>query len=298
MSTVAFRNPPHAVTAGGSREELEKRIAAELIAGRPVVFLDNLNSMSVNSDQLASVITERPARVRVLGKSETVSLNSSALIILTGNGLNVSEDLARRFLYIELDPRTEDPEAREFKGDLLAEAQARRPELLAALLTIWRWGRRQAGLPQGRPIGSFDTWSRWVRDPLVALGCQDPADRIREAKQHDTKRQGIAEMFDIWFTHHGSRPVTENALADDVKKMLDPQDRGRQYRAVRLSRLEGTRIGGYLLTRQEPAGKRGACTYALIETGDDRHPGHPGHHTHDDEPAAFTSSGGGWKARI
>ena len=33
---------------------------------------------------------------------------------LTGNGLTVSEDLARRFVAVDFDARTEDPEARPF----------------------------------------------------------------------------------------------------------------------------------------------------------------------------------------
>ena len=71
----------------GPSEELEKRIAAELIEGRPTLFLDNLNNTAFRSDLLASAITECPARVRPLGKSQMVLLNASAFVVLTGNGL-------------------------------------------------------------------------------------------------------------------------------------------------------------------------------------------------------------------
>ena len=171
---IAFGRDPHAVTSGATPEELEKRIAAELIEGGPALFLDNLNNTAFKSDLLASAITERPARVRPLGKSQMVPLNASALVILTGNGLTVSEDLARRFITIEFDPRTEDPEARPFKTDIRAEVRERRTELLAALLTIWRWGRIVSDIGPGGALGSFEQWCRWVRDPLLALGCQDP----------------------------------------------------------------------------------------------------------------------------
>jgi hypothetical protein len=120
---------------------LEKRIAAELMVGSPALFLDNLNNTAFRSDLLASAITERPAKVRVLGRSQMVLLNTTAFVILTGNGLRVSEDLARRFIAVDFDPRTEDPEARPFKNNIRAEVTNRREELLAALLTIWRWGR-------------------------------------------------------------------------------------------------------------------------------------------------------------
>ena len=65
---IAFGREPHAVTAGATAEELEKRIAAELIEGSPALFLDNLNNTAFKSNLLASAITERPARVRLLGR--------------------------------------------------------------------------------------------------------------------------------------------------------------------------------------------------------------------------------------
>lgn len=290
MVMIAFGREPHAVTAGGTQEELEKRIAAELIEGGHTVFLDNLNNTALRSDTLASAITERPARVRLLGRSQMVALNASAFIVLTGNGLSVSEDLARRFVIVELDPRTEDPEARPFRGDILKDMRRRRPELLAALLTIWRWGRQQPDLKAGRPLGSFEQWGQWVRDPLVALGCQDPAERVSEAKERDGRRQSLAELFQAWWEVHGSRPVTIAQLDDRVRLLADPQGRGRQFLASHLEKLSGTRMAGFVLTRQPAAGKWGSATYALSRTGD-RHRGHRGNGDADDPDAP--DAGGG-----
>jgi hypothetical protein len=260
---IAFGREPPAITAGGTAEELEKRIAAQLIEGGPVLFLDNLNSTAVKSNLLASAITERPARVRLLGKSQMMSLNACAFVVMTGNGLTVSEDLARRFIAVDLDPGTENPEMRPLTTDIRAEATARRPELLAAVLTIWRWGRSATDLQTGQPLGSFPTWCKWVRDPLLTLGCRDPVDRISEAKERDVRRQVVAELFEIWWDKHRDRPMSISRLHEDVKRVADPQGRGRQYLAPFLERLAGTRIAGFLFTRQAPAGKWGKATYAL-----------------------------------
>lgn len=43
ICTIAFGREPFAVTAGTTRQELEKRIAAELISGSPSFLLDNLS---------------------------------------------------------------------------------------------------------------------------------------------------------------------------------------------------------------------------------------------------------------
>ena len=263
ISIIAFGREPHAVTAGATAEELEKRISAELIEASPVLFLDNLNNTAFKSNLLASAMTERPARVRVLGKSQMVPLNATAFVILTGNGLSVSEDLARRFIPVNLDPRTEDPEARPFPNDIRAEVTARRTELLAAVLTIWRWGRIATDIPPGLPLGSFEQWCRWVRDPLLALGCLDPVARVSEAKERDGERRWVADLFAVWWGKHQDRPVAAANLHDEVNNVIDPQRRGRQFVVSRLVNLEGTRAAGFILSRQAPAGKWGHATYAL-----------------------------------
>jgi hypothetical protein len=99
------------------------------------------------------------------------------------------------------------------------------------------------------------------RDPLLALGCRDPVERIDAVKSDDPHRRQIVELFDAWHLHHGERPVKASALPEPVRALVDPQGRGRQYVAVRLRQLAGTRAGGFVLTRQEAAGKWGAATY-------------------------------------
>ncbi|WP_157962048.1 hypothetical protein [Acuticoccus kandeliae] len=276
---IAFGQEPHAVSGGSGQEELEKRIAAELIEASPALFLDNLNNRTLKSDLLASVLTERPARIRLLGRSQMVPLNSSTFVVLTGNGLGLAEDLVRRFLIIELDPRTENPELRSFQTDIKAICHDKRREILAAVLTIWRWGRcSKDELPAGLPIGSFETWSSWVRDPLVALGCQDPVARIAETKTRDTQRAEITELFSLWNTHHGESVVSQRNLAAPVIDALDPLGRGRQYQAKRLASLTGTRMSGYVLVRQAGAGKHGVAVYALQKSEEaETHRGHRGH---------------------
>ena len=144
ICSIAFGIRPRAFTSGGERQELDKRLAAELVEAQPALFLDNANGVVLRSDTLASVLTERPARVRLLGQTRMVPLNSTAFVAITGNGLTVTEDLARRFNPCELDARCEDPEARPFAAGFLEQIEQQRSELLAAALTIWRFGRQNA----------------------------------------------------------------------------------------------------------------------------------------------------------
>jgi putative DNA primase/helicase len=266
ICTIAFGMRPRAFTMGSDRQELDKRLAAELIEAQPTLFLDNANGVVLRSDTLASVLTERPARVRLLGQTRMVPLNSTAFVAITGNGLTITEDLARRFNHCQLDAHCEDPELREFGSGFLDQIERRRVELLIACLTIWRWGRQNATkLLRGKSLGSFETWAEWCRDPLFALGCRDPVERIQVLKGNDPRRQRIAELFQAWWEHHGATPVKANQLAEPAKAVADPQGRGRQYLATFIAGLAGTHAAGFVLTRQESAGKWTAATYALTE---------------------------------
>lgn len=265
ICAIAYGSQPAAFTCGHDRQELDKRLAAALLEAAPAVFLDNVNSTVLRSDTLASVLTERPARVRIMGLSEMAPLNSAAFIALTGNGLSVSEDLARRFLAVDLDPQCEDPDARPFKPGFLDDILNQRSGLLNAALTIWRWGR-QNNLAAGLPLGSYEAWSQWVRDPLLALGCADPVERIRAAKASDPRRQLVVEFFEVWHRHHGEDPVSAAELAGPVEQVINPQSRPRQYVAQRLRQMIGTRGAGLVLTHQPPAGRWAAATYALKST--------------------------------
>jgi hypothetical protein len=131
---IAFGNRPRPFTKGGDRQELDKRLASDLIEAAPILFLDNVNGSMLRSDTLASALTERPARVRPLGRTGMVALNSTAFIAVTGNGLTVSEDLARRFIVCQLDAHCEDPEQRRFGAGFLDQIEGCGAELLSAAL--------------------------------------------------------------------------------------------------------------------------------------------------------------------
>jgi putative DNA primase/helicase len=190
ISAIAFGVQPRAFTKGDDGQELGKRVASDLIEAAPTLFLDNINSTILRSDILASLLTERPARIRILGSSRMATLNSTAFVAVTGNGLSVSEDLVRRFVVCEFDARCANPEQRRFEAGFLRNIEDTRAELLAAALIIWRWGRQNAAdLDPGLPLGSFENWAQWCRDPLLALGCSDPVDRIEMIKAEDAERR-------------------------------------------------------------------------------------------------------------
>src|SRR5262249_37071914 len=175
---IAAGVKPSAFTGGHDAEELDKRLTAALTEAHPAVFLDNFNSKNLTSDILASALTENPAMVSTMGQTKNVPLNARAFIGITGNSVQIAEDMARRLLNTHLDARMENPEQRPFAPGFLDRVFTERANLLAAALTIWRWGRQQKNLAAGKPLGSYERWAQWCRDPLLTLGMPDPVNRI------------------------------------------------------------------------------------------------------------------------
>jgi hypothetical protein len=277
ISGIAYGYRPFAFTRGDGPQETDKRLVAAMIEGRPLVFLDNCNMAMLRSDTLASFITEEICAVRPLGRSQMIQIHNGTFFAVTGNGLTITEDLVRRFLQSSLDARMENPELREFAPGFLTSIKRRREELLTAALTVWRFGRQNtATIPAGIALGSFEQWGRWVRDPLLALGCPDPVARVKELKARDPRRQRVGEIFALWWEHHRSDALKVAGLAAEVREAIDPgQKRSRNYVAARVAELVGTRLAGFALEVFEPggAGKRGT-RYRLLRTEPEKYDGH------------------------
>jgi hypothetical protein len=266
ICVIAYGIEPEAFTPGHDRDELDKRIVSAVVSSQQMVFLDNVNATALRSNTLASLQTERPSRVRILGRTGLVPVYSAALFMITGNGLTLSEDLCRRNLWLELDAEMEDAEQRSFPRGFKSWVKERREALLADCLTIMRWGRQNPDqLKRGTSLGSFEDWAELVRDPLLTLGCKDPVDQIVEAKKNDPMRGTLNSLFTAWWDKHQDTAIKASQLDPAVLAILNPANRSRQWVAARLIQLTGTRAAGYVLTRSSPDGTWSPDTYALAE---------------------------------
>jgi hypothetical protein len=133
---------------------------------------------------------------------------------------------------------------------------------------------------------------------LLALGCRDPVERIREIKERDPNRVQIIEVFTVWWAKHADSPVRVAELDPAVLQVLDPKDTSRQYQARAVSNLAGTRLAGYALERVGaiPNRHKGGAQYRLHYNtppqGDDpeTHPRHPQNRAEPAEKAEETGT--------
>jgi putative DNA primase/helicase len=232
---------PSAFTSGHDAQEMDKRLTAALTQAHPAVFLDNFNSKQLTSDILASVLTESPAMVRPMGHTKTVPLHTRTFIGITGNNVEIAEDMARRVLKTHLDAQLEDPEQRKFAPGFLDSVLAARSALLSDALTIWRWGR-QTVLKPGKPLGSFEVWAQWCRDPLIAIGVRDSVDRIAEIKAADPKRRAAVEFFDVWWAIHKDVLVKASDVSNEVIFHIDEKAHKKEDGSIQFSRQRVARF--------------------------------------------------------
>lgn len=206
VAIIGTGSLPAMMSQGPSDEELEKRIATALRAGDRVIVIDNVER-PLGGDFLCSVLTQERVQARILGKSERVVLPTAAVFIATGNNLQLAGDLARRAVKGRIDSGEERPDKREFPFDPRQLARQRRPQLVAAALTILR-AYHVAGRPvRLTPMGSFEDYSL-VRGAIVWLDRADPA-RTREAIfSADPKRDELADLLREWRESFGGEALT------------------------------------------------------------------------------------------
>lgn len=216
-ATLSTGRPAPVIAATGSGDELEKRLTASLLAGDGLILLDNING-ELRSDLLSQAVTEGTLAIRPLGVSDQVQIVSDAIWIANGNGLTIGGDLSRRALKCTLDPKLERPERRNFEGDPVREAQLRRPELVAAGLTVLRayhlHGR--PGVNVLRPWAGFGHWSSLVRGALVWLGMPDPLDSADQLQADDPERELLGALLKEWHNQYGNREMTVREVISET----------------------------------------------------------------------------------
>jgi putative DNA primase/helicase len=126
-----------ALGSGGREEELEKRLAAKLMAGEPFIALDNC-TQPLGGELICSMLTQERMSLRILGLSQAPSISTGAFVTASGNNLVIKGDLIRRTMLCRIDARVEQPETRVFDNDPVTLALDWRADLVTDALTILR----------------------------------------------------------------------------------------------------------------------------------------------------------------
>jgi hypothetical protein len=198
VSAIVIGQLMPVMAAGRTEEETEKRLGAALLAGRPLISIDNITG-DLSGDALCAMIERPSVAVRVLGKSEDRFIESRGTTFYgSGNNLVVRGDLCRRSLQTKLDPRMERPELRQFDHNPVVQIMDDRGKYIAAVLTICK-AYIVAGRPNTPPrLASFEDWSDTVRGSLMWLGKADCVLSMETTRQDDPERNELNNMLEAW----------------------------------------------------------------------------------------------------
>ncbi|MDI3308525.1 MAG: hypothetical protein QJR07_15645 [Acetobacteraceae bacterium] len=206
----------------GRGGENRPTIGALLLAGEQVVAIDNCEA-PLGGEFLCQMLTQPVVRARILGRSEAPELPSNAFVTATGNNLALIGDMTRRALLCRLDPKCERPELRRFSRNPVEAVKADRGRYVAAALTVLR-AFHVAGRPkQSDPLGSFEAWSRWVRDALLWLDEADPVQTMEEARALDPKLDALNAVVAQWRQVIGTERVSVRDIIDRATQTHTPE---------------------------------------------------------------------------
>jgi hypothetical protein len=171
------------------RQELRKLLDATAQAGLPYIFLDNLTGY-VASELLDSYLTTPIWTGRLLGTPKIFEAPANAMLFITGNGITLSPDIARRSLVCNLHVEEADPDARQPKRVMTPQFLARpavRGDFLSALWAMVR-GWVAKGKPGGsRKIRSFEEWCEIVGGIVLCNGFGDALEKPSDDETANTK---------------------------------------------------------------------------------------------------------------
>ena len=230
---VATGRPPALMSQASDPGEEKKRFLGILMEGSVVNVIDNCE-LPMKSDALCTILTEPAWSERLLGENRKVTVSTTTTWLATGNALRLVGDLSSRVLLCSIDARCERPEEREFSVNLHDEAPKRRGELAAATLTITRAFLASGERVQVPRYGRFEEWSRFVREPLIWLGMEDPCETRKAVEAKDSVRQQLSGLLTAWRDAFG----TEGRTVAEALREINESEEGKLVEIQKRDALE------------------------------------------------------------
>jgi hypothetical protein len=221
-NVITGREPP-LMSEVRDENEFRKRITAKLYEGAMLLVLDNLKRR-LDSGTLAAVLTADVWSDRILGVSRSADVPVRNVWICTGNNIQLTDEIARRSVWVRLDARKDRPwQGRSFRhADLKGWLRAHRHDLVwAFLVLVQNWIAR--GRPEGRGelLGSYEHWSRVVGGVLDAANISGFLENREELyARTDAVSEEWRRFVAAWRETHGDRPIAVGDLVDAARELL------------------------------------------------------------------------------
>jgi hypothetical protein len=152
------------------------------------------------------ILSEGEATIRQFNKLEAITVRSRTFLMANGNNIQISGDMSRRGIKINILPRSASPESDVFPFTPEDYVTEHRDALLSDYYTIMR-AFRHARMPRSglSAVGSFSEWERKVRDLIFWLTGHDLSGDFKKNKLDDPEQQEDAAVLSALHAFFGER---------------------------------------------------------------------------------------------
>ena len=221
-------------------DDLDKEIEAFCRAAVPYIFLDNIRG-GLNSTTIEQMLTSEESTGRAMGGHGTFEAKNTALLLATGNQIDLTEDALRRFLLVDLFEKG-DPEARVVEtplNDSLMRSETWRREMLEALWALVRHWHAGGMVPGSKSLASFEEYAALLGGIVESAGYVSP---FTKAEIADAKSPGAAEFDELL-------ALVLAEMDGETERDFTVEDFARLARSAQLyQRSVGTQADGKRLT--------------------------------------------------
>lgn len=207
---------PEAANEPKNAEEWAKTLLSALEKAESHIFFDNINQR-VDSGALALCLTESVYTSRRLGVSQMVSVPVRCVWTLAGNNVELSREIARRSVWIELDANCEDPSLLDFGGLNLREfVAANRASAVAAAITLIRWWlAHDCPLAARVTMGSYERWAEVMGGLLHCCEIEGfLTNQQTVLDDHNSDTLGWRAFVSEWWQKYGDQEVKARDLTE------------------------------------------------------------------------------------
>jgi hypothetical protein len=266
ISYAIYNRPVAATNFSHEDDELSKHLLAILREGHSMVLFDNIpQSSDVKSDVLAKAMSSDTFGGRQLGENQTIEVPTAVIWLFTGNGINFVGDFATRIYPININPKMENPDTRNFKREDIGQwAMDNRKKIISAVLSIILDCKEPIKM---KGSSRFKAWDRFVRQPLFKVSGIDINDSILEnkksdsvlrAKQHllklifkefETTKFKTKDLLNKAFTSFDSNQASTD-LGETIEELFGEKKSTRAIGRY-LSGLVGVVLGNFVLKKEK-----------------------------------------------
>jgi hypothetical protein len=227
-----------------SEEERRKSIGANLRSGRPILFFDNADNVTIEGDFTERMLTMTSINDRVLTTTEEYTAPTNCLVLFNGNHITIGGAMTTRVLLSRI--VTDTPLSfRAFNyPDLFRHVVENRPALVAAVLTALRAWLLHGQPDPKRATSRFKQWDSLIAQALVWYGYADPARGGDELREVDPVKEAKREVVRQWSAKWGDTTVT----AADLQRCAEVRKAIAEAKECTEREVTPMRVGKYVST--------------------------------------------------